>query len=150
MATVLFYEKPGCRTNARQRRLLEAAGHVLLVRNLLTEVWTTEKLRRFFGDMAVGSWFNPAAPSVRSGIVDPDRLGAEEALALMLADPLLIRRPLIEAGDRRCAGFDQRELSTWLGLPLPEDGARDPQACSRAGHEGGTDIPACPDLERNF
>ena len=30
MATVTFYEKPGCVTNARQKRMLEAAGHTVV------------------------------------------------------------------------------------------------------------------------
>lgn len=46
MATLTFYEKPGCQGNARQKALLRAAGHQLHVRNLLTEPWTPERLRR--------------------------------------------------------------------------------------------------------
>jgi arsenate reductase-like glutaredoxin family protein len=42
---VIFYEKPRCATNARQRQLLEAAGHDVLARNLLSEPWTAQRLR---------------------------------------------------------------------------------------------------------
>ena len=35
MADVIFWEKPGCAGNARQKALLAAAGHRLKVRDLL-------------------------------------------------------------------------------------------------------------------
>ena len=35
MAKIIFYEKPGCGGNARQKALLLASGHELEVRNLL-------------------------------------------------------------------------------------------------------------------
>ena len=44
MARILFYEKPGCTGNLRQKRLLVDAGHTVLARNLLTEPWTAERL----------------------------------------------------------------------------------------------------------
>jgi arsenate reductase-like glutaredoxin family protein len=47
MATIQFYQKPGCATNARQKRMLEAAGHIVVARNLLTESWTAEALHGF-------------------------------------------------------------------------------------------------------
>lgn len=73
MATILFYQKPGCGTNARQIRALEAAGHQVIARNLLTEPWTAERLLTFFGTSPVTSWFNPAAPRVKSGEVNRQR-----------------------------------------------------------------------------
>jgi hypothetical protein len=42
MATIDFYEKPGCIGNARQKKLLQAAGHHLRVHNLLTELWSPD------------------------------------------------------------------------------------------------------------
>lgn len=116
MAEVVFYEKPGCAGNARQKKLLEEAGHRLIVRDLLSTVWTDQTLRPFFGDRPVAEWFNRSAPAVKSGAVDPDALGEDEALALLLADPLLIRRPLMRVGDRRACGFDADLVDDWIGL----------------------------------
>lgn len=128
MAIVTFYEKPGCGTNARQRLALSNAGHTLEVRSLLTEPWTAERLRGFFGDTPVAAWFNPAAPKVKSGAVDPSAVDAETAIALMLAEPLLIRRPLVETESGRCAGFDREPVLSLLG---PSDPATRPlEGCS--------------------
>ena len=126
MAIVLFYQKPGCGTNARQIRALEAAGHQVITKSLLTEQWTAMQLRSFFGETPVMSWFNPAAPRVKSGEVKPAEIDAANAIALMLEDPLLIRRPLVEVDGARCAGFDREPVPSLLG------GERnDLQACTR-------------------
>jgi nitrogenase-associated protein len=136
LATVIFYQKPGCGTNARQKRMLEAAGHIVYASDLLTEPWTIERLRHFFGSTPVVSWFNPAAPRVKSGEVDPKKFDEANALALMIEEPLLIRRPLVEVGDQRCAGFDREPVISLLG----EHQGEIPQACTRQD----TSTP-CPD-----
>jgi nitrogenase-associated protein len=116
MAKVVFYEKPGCANNARQKALLAASGHELDVRNLLTEAWTTATLQRFFGAKPVAAWFNPASPRVKSGEIRPDAISGQAALAMMVADPLLIRRPLMQVGDRYESGFDSAAVDQWIGL----------------------------------
>jgi hypothetical protein len=53
--------------------------------------------------------------------VVPETIDAETALLLMLRDPLLIRRPLLQVGDRREVGFDVEKLDAWIGLkPVDE------------------------------
>ncbi|MDD2876941.1 MAG: arsenate reductase family protein [Acidiphilium sp.] len=131
MATIIFYEKPGCRTNARQKQILASAGHEIRALNLLTEPWTDARLRGFFGDEPVSAWFNMAAPAIKSGTIDPLAVDDAEALALMRADPLLIKRPLLEIDGMQCAGFNATHLATRLGLDLDPDTT--PQGCSRPG-----------------
>lgn len=129
---IVFYEKPGCAGNARQKAVLRAAGHEVVARSLLAEPWTAERLCAFFGEMPVAVWFNMAAPAVKAGTVRPDTLTADEALVLMLHQPLLIRRPLLQVGERLCTGFAAADLTSRLGLDLPEapDGcAHPPGAC---------------------
>jgi nitrogenase-associated protein len=127
MATVILYEKPGCGTNARQKLLLERAGHSVIAKSLLSEPWTGERLRSFFADTPVAAWFNPASPRIKSEEIHPDQIGAVAAIDLMLEDPLLIRRPLVEAFGQRCAGFDREPVSSLLaGQDL-----KDVQGCTR-------------------
>ena len=127
MATVTFYQKPGCKTNARQKLILEAAGHAVIARSLLTEPWTAERLRGFFGSTPVPTWFNPASPRIKSGEIDPAAVDASAALAIMLEDPLLIRRPLVEADGECCAGFDREPVTSLLGRAVGPDA----ESCSR-------------------
>lgn len=116
MARIVFYEKPGCANNTRQKRWLAAAGHEVEARSLIDEPWTRERLLAFFGDRPVAKWFNRAAPRVKSGEIVPETIDADTALNLMLAEPLLIRRPLLEANGRREVGFDAEVVDAWLGL----------------------------------
>jgi len=116
MATVLFYEKPGCANNARQKLWLANAGHRVEARSLLIEPWTRERLLAFFGERPVAHWFNRAAPRVKSGEIVPEKIAADPALTLMIKEPLLIRRPLMEADGRREVGFDPEVVDAWLGL----------------------------------
>jgi nitrogenase-associated protein len=67
MATIIFYEKPGCINNTKQKALLAAAGHTVDARNLLTEPWTPDRLQQFFGDRPISTCFNRTAPRHQIG-----------------------------------------------------------------------------------
>jgi nitrogenase-associated protein len=124
MTAIVFYEKPGCAGNARQRAWLLEAGHSLEVRDLQRQRWTAQALLAFLAPLPVAAWFNRAAPRVKSGEIDPDRLDAETALALLLEQPLLIRRPLMQLPDgRRMVGFDAAAVDAWVGLARIPRGA---------------------------
>lgn len=116
MATIVFYEKPGCINNTRQKALLEAAGHQVDARNLLTEAWTPSRLRLFLAHRPVREWFNFSAPAIKSGAINPDQLDPQTALQLMVQDPLSIRRPLMQVGERYEVGFDVDIVAAWIGL----------------------------------
>ncbi|MBF0166632.1 MAG: hypothetical protein HQL45_03295 [Alphaproteobacteria bacterium] len=127
---ITFWEKPGCKGNARQKALLIASGHRLDVRDLLAENWTAENLKPFFQGLDVANWFNRASPRIKSGEIVPENMPPETAIALMLADPLLIRRPLIEAQGQHCAGFDPARMKGWIDIrPDLLDGETPPETC---------------------
>lgn len=116
MAKVLFYEKPGCINNTRQKRQLLEAGHQVIARNLLTASWTEKKLRPYFGNEPVNAWFNPSAPEIKQGVINPSQVNEQQAIDLMLENFILIRRPLMQISDIRVAGFDQQKIDQWIGL----------------------------------
>lgn len=144
MAVVIFYEKPGCSGNARQKALLQAAGHTVQARNLLATPWQRSQLLSFFDGLPVAQWFNRNAPMVKSGEVVPEEFDEATALALFQAEPLLIRRPLLEVEGQRRVGFDAAAVHAWIGLgdAVP---AGNLEACSHGndpahrcrGHEDG-------------
>ena len=116
MANVIFYAKPGCKGNARQMQVLRSAGHAVEVRDLLAEPWTAAALLSFFGDRPAAEWLNRSAVRVKSGEIVPESLSPAQAMALLLADPALIRRPLIEVDGERSAGWEPDRLEAWIGL----------------------------------
>jgi nitrogenase-associated protein len=137
MTKVIFYEKPGCINNSKQKTLLASAGHELEVHNLLTTPWTVATLRPFFGSLPVAQWFNSSAPRVKSGEINPNTVDESTALALMIDEPLLIRRPLIQVAEVCLVGFDAETVDAWIGLTVKPSG--DIETCPR-DHEA---IP-CP------
>lgn len=112
---IVFYGKPGCGGNARQLRVLRAAGHEVEVRDLLSHSFSPAELRSFFGERPVHEWFNASSPLIKSGEVDPTAVNEEQALRLFAETPLLIRRPLMEIGDQRFVGFSPDALQPVLG-----------------------------------
>lgn len=133
MTEVEFFEKPGCINNTKQKRLLMNAGHHVIERNLLKHEWVAEELKEYFGSLPIVKWFNTSAPAIKQGKVDPFQLDEHQALALMVADPLLIRRPLMRVGDRYMVGFDVEKVDHWIGLDYQD-----------SGKDSGDDLESCP------
>ena len=132
LATVEFWEKPGCAGNARQKAALAASGHIVIAHNLIAESWTNTTLLPFFAGKPVAEWFNRNAARIKSGEIRPDGLNEACASAILLADPLFIRRPLLRVGTQHASGFDGAQLAAWIGLS--QDGAAVEEFCQkRAG-----------------
>ena len=118
MKLVIFYEKPGCATNTKQKKSLQGAGCMLIVKNLLEHGMEASELLSYLEKRSVAEWFNPNAPAVKKGELDPQGFTEEEALALLLRDPILIRRPLLSVEGRRMCGFDKQKIEGILGVSL--------------------------------
>lgn len=114
MKLVVFYEKPFCAANAKQKQILRASGCTLIERNLLEHGLDAEALRSFMGDNAVADWFNPAAPAIKNGEIFPETLDEASAMELLMANPILIRRPLMVIGSEKLCGFDADKVSEVL------------------------------------
>ncbi|WP_013321705.1 ArsC/Spx/MgsR family protein [Gloeothece verrucosa] len=138
MVKVIFYEKPGCINNTKQKAILTAAGHEVEAHSLLTTPWTKESLRPFFGQRPLAEWFNYTAPRIKSGEVIPNQLDESSALSLMIADPLLIRRPLIQVGEVYQSGFDPAQIDAWIGLDPQKPVTEDLETCPRSQSESKT------------
>ncbi len=133
---VVFYEKPFCAANAKQKQILRESGCTLIERNLLEHGFDRETLRAFMGDANVAEWFNPAAPAVKNGLIDPERLGEEEAMALLMSDPILIRRPLMIIGSEKLCGFDAAKVAEILDrtvAPMPKINCMEKGCLEREG-----------------
>lgn len=118
---VEFWEKPGCMGNARQKALLATSESEIVPRSLPDHPWTQQELSLFLDGLPVPDWFNRGARRVKEGEVDPDSLDAESAYAILLADPILVRRPLLKIGDDRHVGFDLDWIEERIGhLPSNE------------------------------
>lgn len=120
---VVFYEKPFCAANAKQKQILRQSGCTLIERNLLEHGLEADSLRSFMGDKKVADWFNPAAPAIKNGEISPESLNENEAMELLMSNPILIRRPLMIIGTEKVCGFDEKRVSEILDRyvePMPK------------------------------
>ena len=128
---VTFYEKPGCANNTRQKQWLEQQCVTVMAADLLTHPWCADELLMFFGELPVAEWFNRSAPRVKSGDVVPEELSRSEALAVLLEEPLLIRRPLLCKDNEQRVGFDSAVIAGWPGIRIHEGQAEPGESCTR-------------------
>ncbi len=139
MAVITFYGKPNCVNNSKQRDILTAAGHTVIVRDILQHPWTQESLFDFLKSRPFEQWFNRTAPAIKSGSLNPDDLSDTEALHMMVEAPILIKRPLLEFEEYKLSGFDATELDAIIGLdPLDGDQQRTATLIE--------DVKVCPHL----
>ncbi len=101
-----FYEKPGCINNTKQKKILAEKGYTIIAENILTYKWTVEKLKTFMQDRPLKERFNMSAPKIKNGEVSIDNFDEQSALEAMVNDPYLIKRPLIQYGEKFGCGFD--------------------------------------------
>jgi nitrogenase-associated protein len=135
MTEIIFYEKPGCINNTKQKKLLQEAGYTVDARNLLTESWTREQLAPFFVELPVAQWFNRSAPRITSGEIVPEQVDELSAWELLLQEPLLIRRPLIQIGSHYLVGFEEERIKRLLTLNFTEQEPGELERCPRSlGH----------------
>lgn len=136
MNTIVFYEKTGCVGNLQQKDFLCSWLHEhkydndyrLEVRDLLNTQWTANELRSFFANKPVKQWFNQSAPKVKSGEININQLDEQQAISLMLTDPILICRPLLQFDSVRQSGFFDGPVLAALNIFLTP----------------GADLQSCP------
>ncbi|MBU0681249.1 MAG: nitrogenase-associated protein [Proteobacteria bacterium] len=115
MAEIIFFEKPGCINGDKQKAILRAAGHSLSCIDILKYPWSPEKLLIFVAGKEPSEMINSTAPAVKKGEVVHERLFFDEALNLMVANPILIKRPLIAVNGLSIQGFTDPRLAPFLG-----------------------------------
>lgn len=128
---VIFYEKPGCATNTKQKKSIREAGCFIIERDLLNNELDKDTLYEFLKEQPVHEWFNPNAPKVKEKEVDPLAFEKDSALELLLKEPLLIKRPLMVIGNQKLCGFDNMRVQKLLNTEFAEEVSSE---CSSSTH----------------
>lgn len=118
---LIFYEKTGCGGNARQKKLLESEGISFEVRSMLDTKWEKEFLESFFIGLEKENIVNQFAPKIKNNEIDISKLSKDELIELMIAEPILIKRPLIEIGETKICGFNMEKINSILKTKLNAD-----------------------------
>ncbi len=113
---MILYGIRNCDTVKKARAWLEARGATYEFHDYKLAGIDEARLRGWAAELGWEKLLNRAGTTFRK-LPDADRegLGEDKAIALMLAWPSMIRRPVLELGDRRLVGFD---AGTW-GAAIP-------------------------------
>lgn len=129
MAFIQFFEKPGCINGEKQKNILIEAGNILECLNILEHSWNREELALFIAVKDPTLIMNYTAPAIKKGEIIPANLSYDEAVTLMIENPLLIKRPLIRVDGMSVQGFTDERLTPYLG-----------------SWDGTDDVITCPNL----
>ena len=129
MAFIQFFEKPGCINGEKQKRILIDAGNILDCVNILEHPWSREELTPFVAGKEPSLIMNHTAPAIKKGAIVPADLEYDEAIALMIENPILIKRPLIRVDGLSIQWFTDERLVPYLG-----------------SWDGRDDVITCPNL----
>ena len=104
--TLTMYGIKNCDTIKKARNWLEAHGVAYAFHDYKAEGIDAATLARWSAELGWDKLLNRAGTTFRK-LPEADREGLDEAraIALMVAQPSMIKRPLLDLGDRRLLGF---------------------------------------------
>lgn len=103
---ITMYGIKNCDTVKKARNWLEAQGVAYAFHDYKAEGIDAATLARWSAELGWDKLLNRAGTTFRK-LPEADREGLDEAraIALMVAQPSMIKRPLLDLGDRRLLGF---------------------------------------------
>lgn len=104
--TLTLYGIPNCDTVKKARTWLEGRGVAYVFHDYKKQGVDRARLEGWVAEHGWETVLNRAGTTFRK-LPEADRadLSAEKAIALMLAQPSMIKRPVLDLGDRRLVGF---------------------------------------------
>ena len=118
---MILYGIRNCDTVKRARAWLDSRGVAYEFHNYKTAGIDEARLRGWARELGWERLLNRAGTTFRKlPEADKARLDEDKAIALMLASPSMIRRPLLDLGDRRLIGFGEAVWAEALSGTNPE------------------------------
>ena len=111
-----MYGIPNCDTVKKARVWLDQNGVAYAFHDYKKAGIDRERIEAWVGELGWETVLNRAGTTFRA-LPDADKAGldAAKAVELMLAQPSMIKRPILDTGDRRVAGF-KPDVYAGLGL----------------------------------
>jgi arsenate reductase (glutaredoxin) len=104
--TLTMYGIKNCDTVAKARKWLEDRGHAYAFHDYKATGIDRPRLEGWVKELGWEVLLNRAGTTFRKlDEADKQDLNAGKAIALMLAQPSMIKRPVLDLGDRRLVGF---------------------------------------------
>jgi arsenate reductase len=114
--TITIYGIKACDTMKKARTWLDEHGVAYSFHDYKSVGIDRARLERWIGEVGWESLLNRAGTTFRK-LPDSDKTGldAEKAIGLMLAQPSMIKRPVLDLGDRLLVGFKPDAYQSALG-----------------------------------
>jgi arsenate reductase len=111
-----MYGIKNCDTVKKARAWLDARGVGYDFHDYKTAGIDEARLRAWSAELGWERLLNRAGTTFRK-LPDAEKIGLDEgkAIALMLAQPSMIKRPVLDLGDRRLVGFSEEPWRAALG-----------------------------------
>jgi arsenate reductase len=112
---LVIYGIRTCDTVGKARAWLDAAGLAYRFHDFRADGLSSERLAQWLGQVGWEALLNRASATFR-GLPSEDRAGLDEGKAarLMLTQPKLIKRPVLERGKAVMVGFKPERYQTFL------------------------------------
>jgi arsenate reductase len=113
---IAIYGIRNCDTVKKARAWLDARGTAYDFHDYKSAGIDEARLRAWAAELGWERLLNRAGTTFRN-LPDADKAGLDEdkAIALMLKQPSMIRRPVLDLGERRLVGFDPEAWGVTLG-----------------------------------
>lgn len=118
MSNILFIQYPKCGTCRKAKQYLESKGVSYSERNIVENPPTKEELRSFLAKsgLEIRKFFNTSGQKYRElGLKEKLKtMTEEEMLDLLASNGMLVKRPIIQSGDKVTVGFKPEEVDKLL------------------------------------
>lgn len=113
--TVTIYGIKNCDTIKKARNWLEGRGVAYIFHDYKTSGIDRDRLSQWADELGWEKLLNRAGTTFRK-LPESDRenLDRDKAIALMLAQPSMIKRPVLDLGERRILGFKAGDYEAHL------------------------------------
>ena len=113
--SVTIYGIKNCDTMKKARAWLDKAGHAYAFHDYKTAGIDRVKLEGWVGKVGWETLLNRAGTTFRKlPESDKDRLSEKKAIGLMLAQPAMIKRPVLDVGGDLLVGFKPEQYAKAL------------------------------------
>ena len=108
--SIAFLQKPSCTSCRNAKAYMEKCGFDLRLRDIGKDRLRPEEIETLIGDRDYRQFLNTRNELYRRNNMKENPPSRAEAVKMIAAEPNLIRRPIIIAGNKIILGFDQERI----------------------------------------
>ena len=114
-SVITLYGIPNCDSIKKAKRWLESSGIEYRFHNYRSDGLTREMLEQWISELGWETLLNRRGTTWRKlPESEKSTINADQAIELMLTQPAIIKRPLLDTGKKKLLGFSEESFSSLL------------------------------------